>query len=244
MTRLALDGAGRAAAGARAAGGPEVSGKGVLSSAAGRLNDARRRPAERACRDSLRQPGREPPVPRGDLQGPDQEPGEPTSLIEGGRARGRPGRAGLRAAAVAHEATATPSPPATCASPPSSSSRDGETRTCGTTCSRRRCAAARRWSSRAASTSARYLEQIAKHDMVFGDRPRRHRQDLPGGGPGRVVPASTSRSPGSILARPAVEAGEKLGFLPGDLQEKVDPYLRPALRRALRHASSTRRSSA
>jgi len=30
-----------------------------------------------------------------------------------------------------------------------------------------------------------------------------------------------------ILARPAVEAGEKLGFLPGDLQEKVDPYLRP-----------------
>ena len=30
-----------------------------------------------------------------------------------------------------------------------------------------------------------------------------------------------------ILARPAVEAGEKLGFLPGDLQEKVNPYLRP-----------------
>lgn len=30
-----------------------------------------------------------------------------------------------------------------------------------------------------------------------------------------------------VLTRPAVEAGEKLGFLPGDLQEKVDPYLRP-----------------
>ncbi len=30
-----------------------------------------------------------------------------------------------------------------------------------------------------------------------------------------------------MLARPAVEAGEKLGFLPGDLQQKVDPYLRP-----------------
>ena len=30
-----------------------------------------------------------------------------------------------------------------------------------------------------------------------------------------------------ILTRPAVEAGEKLGYLPGDLQEKVDPYLRP-----------------
>ena len=38
-----------------------------------------------------------------------------------------------------------------------------------------------------------------------------------------------------ILSRPAVEAGERLGFLPGDLREKVDPYLRPALRRALRH---------
>ena len=32
---------------------------------------------------------------------------------------------------------------------------------------------------------------------------------------------------GSFLTRPAVEAGEKLGFLPGDLQNKVDPYLRP-----------------
>ena len=30
-----------------------------------------------------------------------------------------------------------------------------------------------------------------------------------------------------ILSRPAVEAGEKLGFLPGDMKEKVDPYLRP-----------------
>ena len=38
---------------------------------------------------------------------------------------------------------------------------------------------------------------------------------------------SRSRSAGIILARPAVEAGEKLGFLPGDLQEKVNPYLRP-----------------
>ena len=36
-----------------------------------------------------------------------------------------------------------------------------------------------------------------------------------------------SRSSASILTRPAVEAGEKLGFLPGDLSEKVNPYLRP-----------------
>ena len=39
-----------------------------------------------------------------------------------------------------------------------------------------------------------------------------------------------------ILTRPAVEAGERLGFLPGDLMAKVDPYLRPALRRPVRHA--------
>ena len=34
-----------------------------------------------------------------------------------------------------------------------------------------------------------------------------------------------------ILTRPAIEAGEKLGFLPGDLQQKVDPYLRPSMMR-------------
>ncbi len=39
-----------------------------------------------------------------------------------------------------------------------------------------------------------------------------------------------------ILTRPAVEAGERLGFLPGDLQSKVDPYLRPPVRRPVRHA--------
>ena len=33
-----------------------------------------------------------------------------------------------------------------------------------------------------------------------------------------------------ILSRPAVEAGERLGFLPGDMREKVDPYLRPLVR--------------
>ena len=36
-----------------------------------------------------------------------------------------------------------------------------------------------------------------------------------------------------ILTRPAIEAGEKLGFLPGDLQSKVDPYLRPSIRCAV-----------
>ena len=51
-------------------------------------------------------------------------------------------------------------------------------------------------------------------------------QDLPGGGDGRraLSRGDVSRM---ILTRPAVEAGERLGFLPGDMQAKVDPYLRP-----------------
>jgi len=72
----------------------------------------------------------------------------------------------------------------------------------------------------------RYLEAIDQHDIVFGIGPA---------GTGKtylamaqavsfLVAKKVSRI---ILARPAVEAGEKLGFLPGDLQEKVNPYLRP-----------------
>ncbi|HEY7512104.1 MAG TPA: PhoH family protein [Vicinamibacteria bacterium] len=71
-----------------------------------------------------------------------------------------------------------------------------------------------------------YLEKIASHDMVFGIGPA---------GTGKTymavaqaVSALMSKQVQRIvLARPAVEAGEKLGFLPGDLQQKVDPYLRP-----------------
>ncbi len=71
-----------------------------------------------------------------------------------------------------------------------------------------------------------YLEQIEGHDMVFGIGPA---------GTGKTylavaqaVACLLAKSVARIiLARPAVEAGEKLGFLPGDLQEKVDPYLRP-----------------
>jgi phosphate starvation-inducible PhoH-like protein len=71
-----------------------------------------------------------------------------------------------------------------------------------------------------------YLEQIEQHDMVFGIGPA---------GTGKTflavaqaVSSLLSKQVARIvLARPAVEAGEKLGFLPGDLQEKVDPYLRP-----------------
>ena len=72
----------------------------------------------------------------------------------------------------------------------------------------------------------RYLEAIDKHDIVFGIGPA---------GTGKTYLAMAQavsyllakRISRIILARPAVEAGEKLGFLPGDLQEKVNPYLRP-----------------
>jgi phosphate starvation-inducible PhoH-like protein len=71
-----------------------------------------------------------------------------------------------------------------------------------------------------------YLEEIAKNDMVFGIGPA---------GTGKTYLAvaqavsylASKQVSRVILARPAVEAGEKLGFLPGDLQQKVDPYLRP-----------------
>lgn len=71
-----------------------------------------------------------------------------------------------------------------------------------------------------------YVSTIRKKDIVFGIGPA---------GTGKtylaVVLAVTALKEGKIkrivLTRPAVEAGESLGFLPGDLQEKVDPYLRP-----------------
>ena len=72
----------------------------------------------------------------------------------------------------------------------------------------------------------RYLDAIEKNDMVFGIGPA---------GTGKTYLAVamaisalvSKRVSRIILARPAVEAGERLGFLPGTLQEKVDPYLRP-----------------
>ncbi|MCM3599533.1 PhoH family protein [Robertmurraya korlensis] len=71
-----------------------------------------------------------------------------------------------------------------------------------------------------------YLTAMKKHDLVFGIGPA---------GTGKtylaVVMAVNALKNGNvkriILTRPAVEAGESLGFLPGDLKEKVDPYLRP-----------------
>lgn len=72
----------------------------------------------------------------------------------------------------------------------------------------------------------RYIETIKNHDVVFAIGPA---------GTGKTylavvmaIKALRNKDVGRlVLTRPAVEAGEKLGFLPGDLQEKIDPYLRP-----------------
>ncbi|WP_418122831.1 PhoH family protein [Variovorax sp. 160MFSha2.1] len=75
-------------------------------------------------------------------------------------------------------------------------------------------------------TQAIYLDNIAKHDITFGIGPA---------GTGKTYLAvacavdalERAAVQRIVLTRPAVEAGERLGFLPGDLTQKVDPYLRP-----------------
>ncbi|MDQ0568267.1 PhoH family protein [Variovorax sp. CCNWLW225] len=75
-------------------------------------------------------------------------------------------------------------------------------------------------------TQALYLDNIAKHDITFGIGPA---------GTGKTYLAvacavdalERAAVQRIVLTRPAVEAGERLGFLPGDLTQKVDPYLRP-----------------
>ncbi len=73
-----------------------------------------------------------------------------------------------------------------------------------------------------------YVDAIANHDITFGTGPAGTGKTFLG-----VAMAVAALKRGDvkriILTRPAVEAGEKLGFLPGDLNEKVDPYLRPLL---------------
>jgi phosphate starvation-inducible PhoH-like protein len=76
------------------------------------------------------------------------------------------------------------------------------------------------------SVQAAYLDHIARHDITFGIGPA-------GTGKTYLAVASAvdalerSAVQRIVLTRPAVEAGERLGFLPGDLSQKVDPYLRP-----------------
>ena len=75
-------------------------------------------------------------------------------------------------------------------------------------------------------TQIQYLQNIAAHDITFGIGPA---------GTGKTYLAvacavdalERSNVQRIVLTRPAVEAGERLGFLPGDLAQKVDPYLRP-----------------
>ncbi len=75
-------------------------------------------------------------------------------------------------------------------------------------------------------TQSLYLQNIASHDITFGIGPA-------GTGKTYLAVASAvdalerSAVQRIVLTRPAVEAGERLGFLPGDLAQKVDPYLRP-----------------
>jgi phosphate starvation-inducible PhoH-like protein len=76
------------------------------------------------------------------------------------------------------------------------------------------------------ASQRRYMEEIEKRDMMFAVGP---------GGTGKTYIAVamavsallTKQVNRIILARPAVEAGERLGFLPGTLQQKIDPYMRP-----------------
>jgi phosphate starvation-inducible protein PhoH and related proteins len=76
------------------------------------------------------------------------------------------------------------------------------------------------------ATQRRYIDAISKNDLTFGIGPA-------GTGKSFLAVAMAvqdlfqKKVSRIILTRPAVEAGEKLGFLPGDLQDKVDPYLRP-----------------
>ena len=72
----------------------------------------------------------------------------------------------------------------------------------------------------------RYLEAIEKHDMVFGVGPAGTGKTYLAVAMG-IAALMSKRVNRIVLARPAVEAGERLGFLPGTLQEKIDPYLRP-----------------
>ena len=86
----------------------------------------------------------------------------------------------------------------------------------------------------------RYVEAIEQNDMVFGIGPA---------GTGKTYLAVAMAASALlakkisriILVRPAVEAGERLGFLPGSLQEKIDPYLRRSMTRST--TCSTRRRS-
>ena len=76
------------------------------------------------------------------------------------------------------------------------------------------------------AAQARYLEALASHDLVFGLGPAGTGKTFlaVAHGAGLLRSGAVERL---VVTRPAVEAGERLGFLPGDLTEKVDPYMAP-----------------
>jgi phosphate starvation-inducible PhoH-like protein len=76
------------------------------------------------------------------------------------------------------------------------------------------------------AAQARYLEALAEHDLVFGLGPAGTGKTFlaVAHGAGLLRAGAVERL---VVTRPAVEAGERLGFLPGDLTEKVDPYMAP-----------------
>jgi phosphate starvation-inducible PhoH-like protein len=76
------------------------------------------------------------------------------------------------------------------------------------------------------ATQARYMDMLGRHDVTFGLGPAGTGKTFlaVAHGAGMLLRGDVDRL---IVTRPAVEAGEKLGFLPGDLTEKVDPYMAP-----------------
>ncbi len=76
------------------------------------------------------------------------------------------------------------------------------------------------------ATQAQYMDMLGRHDLVFGLGPAGTGKTFlaVAHGAGMLMRGQIDRL---IVTRPAVEAGEKLGFLPGDLTEKVDPYMAP-----------------
>jgi phosphate starvation-inducible PhoH-like protein len=76
------------------------------------------------------------------------------------------------------------------------------------------------------AAQARYLDLLARHELVFGAGPAGTGKTFlaVAHGAGLLLRGQVDRL---VVTRPAVEAGERLGFLPGDMNEKVDPYLAP-----------------
>ena len=76
------------------------------------------------------------------------------------------------------------------------------------------------------ATQARYMDDLGRHDLVFGLGPAGTGKTFlaVAHGAGMLRRGDIDRL---VVTRPAVEAGERLGFLPGDLTEKVDPYMAP-----------------